>query len=98
MDFDTENKKINLIDMDSRAKYRGLNINYSNFLQSINRKRSVDEMTTRLYVYGSEDLSIENVNPTGMATIVPKSSGTKKGWPSRPTAVSGSVNEGPPGK
>ena len=66
LDFDTENKKINLIDMDSRAKYRGLNINYSNFLQSINRKRSVDEMTTRLYVYGSEDLSIENVNPTGM--------------------------------
>ena len=64
--FDTENKKINLIDIDSRAKYRGLNINYSNFLQSINRKRSVDEMTTRLYVYGSEDLSIENVNPTGM--------------------------------
>ena len=66
LDFDTENKKINLIDIDSRAKYRGLNINYSNFLQSINRKRSVDEMTTRLYVYGSEDLSIENVNPTGM--------------------------------
>ncbi|HZJ98955.1 MAG TPA: phage tail protein, partial [Tissierellaceae bacterium] len=66
LDFDTENKKINLMDMDSRAKYRGLNINYSNFLQSINRKRSVDEMTTRLYVYGSEDLSIEKVNPTGM--------------------------------
>ena len=66
LDFDTENKRINLIDIDSRAKYRGLNINYSNFLQSINRKRSVDEMTTRLYVYGSEDLSIENVNPTGM--------------------------------
>lgn len=69
LDFDSENKTINLMDMESRAKYRGLNINYKNFLQSISRKSSSDEMTTRMYVYGADGMTITNVNPTGMPYI-----------------------------
>lgn len=66
LDFDTENKKINLFDLEKRSKYRGLKINYKNFMQSISKKSNVDEMTTRLYVYGADDLNISRVNPTGM--------------------------------
>lgn len=69
LDFDSKNKTINLLDMESRAKYRGLNINYKNFLQSVSRKSSADEMTTRMYVYGSDGMTITNVNPTGMPYI-----------------------------
>ena len=69
LDFDTENKKINLFDLEKRSKYRGLKINYRNFLQSINKKSNVDEMTTRLYAYGSDGLSIAKANPTGMLYI-----------------------------
>lgn len=66
LDFDTKNKKVNLFDLEKRSQYRGLKINYKNFLQSINRKSTVDEMTTRLYAYGADDLDISRVNPTGM--------------------------------
>lgn len=66
LDFDTKNKKINLFDLEKRSKYRGLKINYKNFMQSINKKSNVDEMTTRLYVYGADGLNISRVNPSGM--------------------------------
>lgn len=69
LDFDSENKKISLIDVKSRAKYRGLNINYKNFLNSISRTSSVDEMTTRLYAYGADGMDISNASPSGMPYI-----------------------------
>lgn len=69
LDFDSKNKTISLMDMESRAKYRGLNVNYKNFLQSVSRKSSSDEMTTRMYVYGADGMTITNVNPTGMPYI-----------------------------
>ena len=69
LDYDTENKKINLYDLDSRSKYKGLKINYRNFLQSVSKKSTVDEMTTRMYAYGAEGVNISNVNPTGLNYI-----------------------------
>lgn len=66
LDFDSENKEINLMDIERRSKYRGLHINYRNFLQSISRKSTSDEMTTRMHVSGADGIDISRVNPTGM--------------------------------
>lgn len=67
--WDTENRKVSFLDMSQHGKFRGMSVNYGKFLRSIRRTRTTDEMVTRLYVYGSEDTSIYNANPTGMPYI-----------------------------
>lgn len=53
----------------NKYRYRGLTVNYGKLLKSLNRSRTTDEMTTRLYVYGNEGLSINTVNPLGQSYI-----------------------------
>ena len=67
--WDTENRKISFKDISKNGKFRGLTVNYGKLLRSIKRQRTTDEMVTRLYVYGSDDLSIQSVNPTGKPYI-----------------------------
>lgn len=68
VDWDTENREVSFLSL-GEGKYKGLSVNYGRLLKSLSRDRTTDEMVTRLYVYGNEDLSINNVNPTGQSYI-----------------------------
>ncbi|UGO46268.1 tail protein [Bacillus phage vB_BanS_Chewbecca] len=67
--WDTETRKVSFKDISQNGTFKGMTVNYGRFLQSIKRTRTTDELTTRLYIYGSEDLSIHGVNPTGQPYI-----------------------------
>lgn len=67
--WDTENRKISLKNMSEDGKFRGMTVNYGKFLRTLKRTRTTEEMVTRMHVYGSEDLTIHSVNPTGMGYI-----------------------------
>jgi phage minor structural protein len=67
--WDTENRKVSLVDIKKNGKFRGMTVNYGRFLQSIKRTRTTDELVTRLHIFGSEDLTIHSVNPTGMGYV-----------------------------
>lgn len=69
INWDTEARMIDVKKKKAITQFKGLTLNYGKLLQSINRSRTTDEMTTRLYVYGNEELGIEQVNPTGMPYI-----------------------------
>jgi phage minor structural protein len=44
---------------------RGLKFSYGKYVKTLNKESITDEMTTRLKVFGKDDLSIQRVNPTG---------------------------------
>ncbi|UUV46442.1 tail endopeptidase [Bacillus phage vB_BanS-Thrax3] len=67
--WDTDKRRVSFKDMSKNGRFRGLTVNYGKFLRSIKRTRTTDELVTRLYVYGNEDMSIVNVNPTGQLYI-----------------------------
>lgn len=67
--WDTVNRKVSFKDIKEIGKYKGLSVDYGKLLKSISRTRTTDEMTTRLYIYGNEDLSIQGVNATGQPYI-----------------------------
>lgn len=67
--WDTKNRELSLVDPLRHGVYRGFKVNYGRLLKSITRTNSPDEMVTRLWVSGNEDLSIQRVNPTGQRYI-----------------------------
>ncbi|MDE1406964.1 phage tail spike protein [Bacillus licheniformis] len=69
LEWDTENRKVSLKDIRENGRFKGGIINYGKFLKSLKRSRTTDELVTRLWVYGSEDLTIHSVNPTGQGYI-----------------------------
>lgn len=70
VDFDSENRKINLRTEEEIRRNRGMRVSYGNLLKSLNKKSDPDEMITQLNVYGKEGLSINRVNPTGSSSIL----------------------------
>lgn len=69
LDWNTENRIINFLDIDKIGVYKGLSVDYGRLLKSITKKRTVDELTTRLHVYGAEDISIYEHNPSGTSYL-----------------------------
>lgn len=68
--WDSENRKVSLEKANDETKqFRGFTVSYGRLIKSVKRTRTTDEMVTRLYVYGSEDLTIHSVNPTGQGYI-----------------------------
>jgi len=67
--WNDSNRTISLKDMSKHGKFKGMTVDYGRFLNSVKRSRTTDEMITRLWVYGSEELSIHSVNPTGQGYI-----------------------------
>jgi len=68
--YDTINKVINVIKVENLSnENRGLYISEGNYLKTINQEIKFDEIITRLYAYGKDDLSINSVNPTGTSFI-----------------------------
>jgi len=76
IEWDTINKKISFVkfeadegEISTRGQFKGLTANYGKLLRSVEKDRVSNELTTRLYVYGSEELGIHSVNPTGQGYL-----------------------------
>lgn len=69
IEWDTINRKISFKQINASAVFKGMTVNYGKFLRSIKRTRTTDELVTRMYVEGNEQLSIQAVNPTGQRYI-----------------------------
>ena len=67
--WDEETKTVNFRELSNVSQYKGMSVNSEKFLNSLKRSRDTDEMVTRLYVYGNERISIQNVNPSGLKYI-----------------------------
>ena len=67
--WDSNNKTVSLLDPEKIGSYKGLTISYGKYLRSLDKESLTDEMVTRLYAYGRDDLSIRRVNPTGAPYI-----------------------------
>jgi len=63
--FNTENRKISLFIKDEIGMNRGLKFSYNKYLQKLNHKKELQNFCTHLNIWGNNDLSIENINPTG---------------------------------
>ncbi|MFS0905813.1 phage tail spike protein [Priestia aryabhattai] len=69
IEWDSINRKVSFKDPTKNGSFKGMTVTYGRLLNSVKRTRSTDEMVTRMYVYGSEDLTIHSVNPTGQGYI-----------------------------
>ncbi|MFC8688144.1 phage tail protein [Brevibacillus porteri] len=63
--WDTQNRRIHFYNHTLVGNNRGLKLSYGKYLKSLDREIQPDEMTTRLKVYGKDNLSIQRVNSTG---------------------------------
>lgn len=67
--WDTKNRTLNLYEASKLRVFRGLTVREDNFIDTLVRDRETEEVVTRLYVHGDEELSIQHVNPTGQTYI-----------------------------
>lgn len=67
--YDTVTEKINFIDAENSGINKGLMISDANYLKSLTKSTNADEMTTQLALYGSEGLTIREINPTGSTYV-----------------------------
>lgn len=65
VEFDTYNKTINLYDIETYGENLGLYLSKDNYIKSIERKTSSDNIVTRLSLVGKDEIDIRDVNPTG---------------------------------
>lgn len=67
--WDTALRQVSLLNLDTYGKFRGMTVSEERLLRSISESTTSDELVTRLFVYGNEDISINSVNPTGQSYI-----------------------------
>lgn len=67
--FDTKNKKISAKLVDNLISNKGLYINEDNYIKKINKEIKHDEIITRLYCYGKDDIVFNTINPTGVPYV-----------------------------
>lgn len=67
--FDTVDKKINARKIETLGQNKGLYISEENYIKSINKEIDHDEIVTRLYVYGKDNLTINSLNPSGVSFV-----------------------------
>lgn len=65
IEWDSNTRKVSFKDPTKLKTFKGMTVSYGRLLGSVKRTRTTDEMVTRLWVYGNEDLTIHSVNPTG---------------------------------
>ena len=65
IEFDTVNRKINFHHVEDVGQNKGLTLSYGKYLKRVSKTSSPDEMVTRLFVYGKDNLSINRINPAG---------------------------------
>lgn len=69
LQFNTVDRTVSLVKEENIGHNKGLKLSYGKYLKTLNKTASSDEQVTRLYVYGSEEMSINTVNPTGSSYI-----------------------------
>ena len=68
-DFDGETRTLNLLTIDELRIFRGVILKKENYASSIDITSTSEEIVTRMYAKGNEDLDISSANPTGMRYI-----------------------------
>ena len=69
-DFDTYNRKINIIDASTSVPVNPVFISYDNLAKEITVEEDTEGIITRLNVNGADGVTIRNVNPSGTNTII----------------------------
>lgn len=67
--YDSKNRLVNFSTEDEICKYNGLNLRAEQYIDGISDDINIDNMATRLYVYGNNDLTIDSVSPIGQEYI-----------------------------
>ena len=67
--FDTTNRTISLYDENDIGEDKGLYFSYGKYLKSMNKEINPNDFCTILKCYGQNDISINEVNPTGFDYI-----------------------------
>ena len=68
--FDVYNKTINAYDAGEDRGTLPIYLNFKNLVENTETEELTDELVTKLHVYGADDLSIREVNPTGEDYLV----------------------------
>jgi len=66
IDFDTVNNRVNFYNPQKIGNYKGLTLKEGFYLETLDIEFNYDDIVTRLYVYGQDDLEIRRLSPTGM--------------------------------
>lgn len=69
-DFDTINMKINITLIENYGKDSDLFISQDNYMAQLSKSEKHDQIITKLYVYGSNNLSIIDKNITGQSYLL----------------------------
>jgi hypothetical protein len=67
--FDTKNRLVNFVQESNISKFKGWNIKPGQYLDGISDDIDLDQMVTRLYCYGSNDLTFNAVSPNGQSYV-----------------------------
>lgn len=67
--YDTIHKLVNVYSIDTLTQNKGLYISEENYIKTLKEDTKTDELITRLWVYGKDNLSIASINPTGKPYI-----------------------------
>jgi GH25 family lysozyme M1 (1,4-beta-N-acetylmuramidase) len=67
--YDTVNRKVNICKEEEVSIYKGFWVEYGKYMQNISQDVDIDEIVSRLHISGSDDVSINSVNPTGKSYI-----------------------------
>ncbi|WP_079709871.1 phage tail protein [Paraliobacillus ryukyuensis] len=67
--FDTFNRTVNLHTPENMQKDKGLTAYYGKYIKSLDESINGDATTTRLFIYGKDNLTINEVNPTGQSYL-----------------------------
>lgn len=67
--WDTITRKIELRKPDLVGLDKGFKIKYGKYLEDLNQEENSEEIITRLKMYGKEDLTIREINPTGTVYV-----------------------------
>lgn len=68
-EWNDNSRVLNLLSMSDIRKFKGVVLKKENYMSSLEVVSDAEDIVTRLYVKGNEDLGIETVNPTGMPYI-----------------------------
>lgn len=69
-DFDTNNRRINVRDINDEPAHKPVYISEENLAKEIEIKESNEDVVTRLDVNGAEGVTIRDVNPTGTNKLI----------------------------
>ena len=67
--FDTKEETISCYDVKELGGNAGIVISDRNFIESLKKSINTEEIKTRLYLLGTDDVGFQMVNPTGQAYI-----------------------------